>query len=237
MYFGLLHARLVEHMRGRVRSGEMTERGMARLAGISQPYLHHVLKGARILSVAMADRVILNLKLSETELGIGRTCGVAHCLEIPLLAEPLGPRYPFPDLEGESVCIPFSALELAGATKVMAVRLSADPLAPVLFQANDIVVLEPLRCSTDPLDPEGYYAIDAGGCGCLRRIEAGGGSLRLSASPISGRPACISLLDRNILEVVRARVIWIGRYLKRRSIAEGPAETPGAEYRRPGEER
>ena len=118
MYFGLLHSRLVDYMRGRVRSGEITERGLARLAGISQPHLHNVLKGVRLLSAGMADHVVLNLHLSafdlveENELGLrrGRMDPTPHYTEIPLLGEPLGPGYPFPDLESEAGRLPFLAL-------------------------------------------------------------------------------------------------------------------------------
>lgn len=242
MYFEMLHSRLVDYMNGRVRSGELTERGLARLAGISQPHLHNVLKGIRVLSAGMADHVILNLRLKESELGLGRNCAPPHWTEIPLLEAPLMPGCPFPDLQGASVRVPLPALELAAelrpaATQPVAVRLGPDPSGPALFQTHDVVLLEPLRSAGEPLDSESYYAIDAGGGGCLRRAELRGGILYLSGGAGPAGSACISLLDRNILEVVRARVIWLGRYLKRRTIAEGPVETAGEQDRRPGKKR
>ena len=54
---------LLEEMRRRVRSGEITERGLAQLAGLSQPHLHHVLKGKRHLSLAKADTILQHLGL------------------------------------------------------------------------------------------------------------------------------------------------------------------------------
>jgi plasmid maintenance system antidote protein VapI len=46
-----------------VRSGEATERGLARLTGVSQPHMHNVLKGKRLLSLEMADQVVGQLHL------------------------------------------------------------------------------------------------------------------------------------------------------------------------------
>ena len=63
MTFQDLQSRLVEELRHRVRSGEATERGLARDAGLSQPHLHHVLKGKRLLSVEKADEVLRRLDL------------------------------------------------------------------------------------------------------------------------------------------------------------------------------
>lgn len=57
---------LLEEVRRRVRNGQLTERGLARLAGISQPHLHHILKGKRGITPKLADRMIdiLSLDLS-----------------------------------------------------------------------------------------------------------------------------------------------------------------------------
>jgi len=68
MTFDDLRARLVENLRFRVRSGEATERGLARLTGISQPHLHHVLKGKRLLSLERADDVLRRLNMDILDL-------------------------------------------------------------------------------------------------------------------------------------------------------------------------
>jgi transcriptional regulator with XRE-family HTH domain len=68
MTFGQLQRRLVEHLRHRVQSGEITERSLARIAGISQPHLHNVLKGKRILSIEMADEILKNLDITILDL-------------------------------------------------------------------------------------------------------------------------------------------------------------------------
>ena len=63
MNFRDLQRRLVAHLRTLVRSGEATERGLARLTGVSQPHMHNVLKGKRLLSLEMADQVLAQLHL------------------------------------------------------------------------------------------------------------------------------------------------------------------------------
>lgn len=68
MNFQDLRARLIDDLRLRVRSGEATERGLARLTGISQPHLHHVLKGKRLLSLERADEVLRRLKMDILDL-------------------------------------------------------------------------------------------------------------------------------------------------------------------------
>ena len=59
---------LLEELRRRVRSGETTERGLAQLAGVSQPHLHLVLKGKRQFSPAKADAILLHLGLDLLDL-------------------------------------------------------------------------------------------------------------------------------------------------------------------------
>jgi antitoxin component HigA of HigAB toxin-antitoxin module len=61
--FRELQRRLVAHLHTLVRSGDATERGLARLTGVSQPHMHNVLKGKRLLSLEMADQVVARLHL------------------------------------------------------------------------------------------------------------------------------------------------------------------------------
>lgn len=68
MTFVDLQQRLLENLRHRVRSGEVTERSLARLAGLSQPHLHNVLKGKRFLSMDMADKILHNLQIGIMDL-------------------------------------------------------------------------------------------------------------------------------------------------------------------------
>ena len=68
MTFHELQQRLLEELRQRVRSGAATERGLARISGISQPHLHNVLKGKRLLSMDKADEVLRRLQIDVLQL-------------------------------------------------------------------------------------------------------------------------------------------------------------------------
>lgn len=68
MTFCDLHERLIGNLRQRVRSGEMTERGLARVTGVSQPHIHHVLRGKRLLSAVTADQILRQLNMDLLDL-------------------------------------------------------------------------------------------------------------------------------------------------------------------------
>jgi predicted transcriptional regulator len=68
MNFYDLQQRLLNDLRRRVRSGEITERRLARQTGTSQPHIHHVLKGKRLLSMQKADEILSHLRLDLLDL-------------------------------------------------------------------------------------------------------------------------------------------------------------------------
>jgi hypothetical protein len=68
MNFQDLHVRLVDLLRDRVRRGDLTERGIARISGISQPHIHNVLKGKRSLSQGSSDAILYHLRLDVRDL-------------------------------------------------------------------------------------------------------------------------------------------------------------------------
>ena len=68
MTFDDLRARLIDNLRYRVRRGDATERGLARLTGFSQPHVHHILKGKRRLSLEGADTILRRLDIDLLDL-------------------------------------------------------------------------------------------------------------------------------------------------------------------------
>lgn len=77
-------AMVTEQAQRRVRNGEATERGMALRAGVSQPYLHNVLKGARQMSPDLADRLLREFNMGVPEV-------LADSLGRPPLVIRIGP--------------------------------------------------------------------------------------------------------------------------------------------------
>jgi plasmid maintenance system antidote protein VapI len=60
--------KLLTHVRDCIHNGELTERGFARLIGISQPHAHNVLKGVRNLSPQIFDSILKTLNMSVLDL-------------------------------------------------------------------------------------------------------------------------------------------------------------------------
>jgi len=68
MNFSDLLAALQAEVRGRLRNGELTERGFARRIGLSQSHMHNVLSGVRSLTPITADRILKKLGLTVLDL-------------------------------------------------------------------------------------------------------------------------------------------------------------------------
>lgn len=66
--FEVLKGLLIRYVKLRIRNGDCTERQLARLVGTSQPQLHNVLKGARPLKQALADRLLQHFQIGLLEL-------------------------------------------------------------------------------------------------------------------------------------------------------------------------
>ena len=66
--FKRLHTALIALVNSRIRNGDYTERGLARILGVSQPQIHNVLKGARKLTSELGDRILLRLSINMLEL-------------------------------------------------------------------------------------------------------------------------------------------------------------------------
>ena len=92
--FETLFARLIFAVNLRIKNGEYTERGLARILGISQPQMHNVLKGARTLHADLADRLLSKLGISvlhlfeEGELS-GELRARLSALGLPALKKPV----------------------------------------------------------------------------------------------------------------------------------------------------
>lgn len=64
----VLLTRLIAFINTRIRNGDFTERGLAKILGISQPQIHNVLKGARKLHPDLADRLFRKFDMSVLDL-------------------------------------------------------------------------------------------------------------------------------------------------------------------------
>ena len=68
MTFREAQLKLLAYVVDRIHNGELTERGFARLLGISQPHVHNVLKGVRNLSPEIFDSILKYFHMSLLDL-------------------------------------------------------------------------------------------------------------------------------------------------------------------------
>ena len=225
MYFLELQDRLTALLRTRTRNGETSERRLARLTGVSQPHIHNVLKGARILSPRAADQVLRRLGMTILDLlppGLPSPGPCPHCgslsryVEVPVLDGWLGPGLPLPrgttDLESH----PFPRAFVASLERAVVVRLAPDPQMGALIQENDLILLDRAHARRLYVDPQALYVVNHQGVGLIRRLQlAGERGLRLCGAPSSPerQVEVLSLEGKHLLDVIKARVAWIGRYL------------------------
>jgi len=216
MDFELLQSRLVSRLRSRVRNGELSERRIARLTGISQPHIHNVLKGARCLSSEVADLLLLHMNISLTDLLDPSETRHTVGSEIKFRAVPafdgrLGPAYDYPAaLSGEQYLAP-SALVSEVDEPVFA-RLATDPSMQPLIEPNRLVLLD--RGEPKRTCPESgtLYAVVRAGKGAVRHVRRGMGCLYLLTNRDMDRPQQwerVSLENVSPLSVIRGRVVWI----------------------------
>jgi hypothetical protein len=220
-----MQALLLSEVRRRVASGEFTERGLASEIGVSQPHLHNVLKGARALTPAVADALLTRLKLSLRDLLIAPE-EAAGLGQVPELSGLLGPGLPFPDTDHPLLRHTFAASLLANLRRPKVARLADDDALPPEFLPGDLVLLD-----FDPryrVRPSAgfWYAADFDGGPAVRRARIESGGLYLNSA--SGLPVtCISMANKHMLDVLRARIVWLGRQMERLETPARPAEEAG----------
>jgi hypothetical protein len=222
MYFGPSQTRLLLRVREMVHRGELTERGLARATGISQPHVHNMLKGARAFSQEFADQLLHHLGLTLADLlrdpeeasGHG---GLHTFQPVPVLRGRTGARnFPFTPERHESVH-PFPRAQVSGLTDPVVLTLAADKAMAPRFQEGDLALLERAEHARLHPEPKSSYIVDTGEGTAVRYIRSGGRSLYLLTEDSMKDPRrwdYLSLAGRNILDVVRGRIVWIGRALE-----------------------
>jgi hypothetical protein len=206
--------RLLAYVRNEVRNGELTERGFARLIGISQPHAHNVLKGARTLSPQVFDLALKYLHLSlldlasMEELEAQRRRSRQRVSEVAFLATPIGPGQAWPDTVNwrNSFPLPFPSATVPPGL-VMA-KLVADRAMNLTQGASDVALL---NISERPsLSPYSLYVIERDGEAVLRFIRWGAVCHYLVTDVDFDNPTAWEPIQLSS-DAVKARVLWLGR--------------------------
>ena len=219
MSFEMLRGRLMGHLRTRIQNGEMTERSLARLTGISQPHIHNVLKGAKILSPELEDQILSSMKISildlfsidELRTQLDRGGNMEKYRAISVLDGLLGPSFPMPVQASRGEMHPVACSLLVNADGPQLVRLVEDPEMQPTVKANALVLLDRSeRARLSPVAGE-YYAVSINGSGVIRILHKVG--CHFYAATERTRELPNSWLElpcgEEPLRHVHARVVWL----------------------------
>jgi hypothetical protein len=212
---------LAASLRTRVRNGEFTERGLAKAVGISQPHIHNILKGARILSPAIGDQILNKLNLSlfdllepehtawPLKLNPSLSGQYSH---VQVLKGRLGPAHPWPTEISSSDRFPISYSKLASMLHPVVVRTAADEVMEPLFAADDVALLDQAPSARAEIHADSLYVVKRGDYGLIRRLRLVANSLYIVAEKQLYKPAeweRISIANLDITHIVRARVTFL----------------------------
>jgi hypothetical protein len=231
VYFQELQVRLVDIARDRVRTGDLTERGLARMCGVSQSHMHNVLKRIRVLSMGSADRLMRALEVQTSDLlWHFSTESNAGVCAIPMIRNRIGPGTSA-DLTIIQGHIPFLRAHLKDLINPVAARLGPDLVLPRALAVHDLVLLDQNPCRRLAPGCRSVWVVAEGAGLRVRYLRVDGGNLYVATEgsledPEKWYPT--PLQGRNILDIVRARIVWMGRELEKES--PRPAEPAGKGY-------
>ena len=219
--------KLLAYVVDRIHNGELTERGFARLIGISQPHVHNVLKGVRNLSPELFDSILKYFHMSlldlapveEVEANLRKRRPPAPVSEAPFLNSPIGPGMPWPGgiNRRRSYPLPYPSLTLK--TGLVMAELAPDPEMYETLAGSDIGLLDTSERARSDISPFGLYVISRSGESVLRYIRSGERGIYLLSDATLDKPAEWEQLEmpaNYFAELVKARVRWIGRERDRR---------------------
>lgn len=217
---------LVASLRARVRNGECTERGLAKAVGVSQPHVHNILKGVRILSPEVGDQILQKLNLSLLDLlhpdhaaqALNLTASPANQYSwISVLEGRLGPYHPWPTGSSSSERFPISYSKLAGLLHPVVVRTARDAAMEPLFAADDVALLDQAKAARTEIHTDSLYVLKRGDFGLIRRLRLVANSLYIVAESQIYKPAeweRISIVNLDITHIVRARITFLAPELE-----------------------
>jgi hypothetical protein len=187
--------------------------------------LHNVLKGIRALSPEAADRLMRAMDITIPQvLWSGGGVDATQIGAIPLLRARIGPgsTASFDAFRGY---VPLPAGLINGLTGPLTAYLAADLALPPDFRTGDLVLLDQNSAMRrDPAARSGFIVAENAGLR-VRYVRRARSGLEVASLPeFSGDWQTISLQGRDILDIVRARIVWIGREME--TPLAGPPATP-----------
>jgi len=201
---------------------DTTESGLAETLDYSQPQVHNVLKGERGLTPEFADRALAAFDMQVEDLLPGRPQRDPKFREVRILKGQIAAGQPFPLEMNWSGTRVFTAEFLGRYKDPMLVKVgrSETSMLPTI-QPNDLLLLDQSPDRRRHPKMTRIYAVSLTQCdgdegGTVKRCEVVGRELVVMPENMQQRgfsPRTLPLADRDILEIIRGEVVWIGREL------------------------
>jgi hypothetical protein len=195
------------------------------MCGMSQPHMHNVLKGIRLLSTKSADRLMSALGIQAADLLWGVSSEAdAGIRAVPLVRNRIGPGTAgVLDVFRGNIPMPGSLLK--NLIEPVASYLAPDLVMPAALASNDLVLLDQNPVVRAAPAGSGVWIVAEGAGLRARYLRLAGARLLVGNEVTRGDPQqwlSIPLQGRNILEIVRAHIVWIGREME--TEPAGPAD-------------
>src|SRR5579863_9093511 len=217
--------RLLTYVRDRIHNGDLTERGFARLIGMSQPHVHNVLKGVKNLSIEVSDSIlnvfhisILDLaSLEDLETNLKSRKTLEPTFEVPFLETPIGPGIPWQPKIDQHRRFPTPLPTGTILPGLVMARLAPDPQMGATLARYDIALLDTSERVRAKPSPEGLYVVERSGDVVevvLRYLRPGARCYYLVAEASLQNPdhwEHIRISRSELPALIKARVLWLGR--------------------------
>jgi hypothetical protein len=182
--------------------------------------MHHVLKSLRSLSPGAADRLMAALDLNVPSLVYSsQSTDETRIRIVPVLRNRIGPGTDA-SLSVFRGFMPFAENRVRSLIDPVVARLAPDLVIPREFHANDIVLLDQNPELRENPDGAGRWVVHDGYGLRVRYLRMGGTRLYIANEATLNAPRNwqqISLQGRNIGEIIKAKIVWIGRDIGERN--------------------
>jgi hypothetical protein len=193
--------------------------------------MHNVLKNIRTLSTGSADRLLHALDLTVPELLWRYSNEIETGVRaVPVIKNRIGPgnEAVFSIFRGY---MPFPLGLVKGLVEPVAARLAPDLVLPKLVAPNDLVLLDQNTAVRQAPSGKNCWVVAESSGLRVRYVRLAEAKVYLANEATAADPGnwqSIALAGRDILEIVRARIVWIGREIE--IAPAGPAGPPCGIY-------